>query len=74
MNRAWFRHLGWVCRPVSRHGWVVFALTVGFCINVFLALVCHSHSVSDTVYCFFPSVLPAALVLEWIPPRTAAQL
>ena len=55
---------------VLSHCWqgiVLVVLILTFCIQVFLAVDRHSHSVSDTFYGIFPYVVPRLLVLNWIP-------
>lgn len=47
------------------------ALTLAFCIKVFLAVDRHSHSASDTLYGIFPFVVPALLVLIWIASKSS---
>ncbi len=70
MKRAWFRTWGWVYRPIAVQGWLVVLLASLFCINVFLAVDRHSHSVSDTIYGIFPYVVPAFGIVGWIASRT----
>jgi hypothetical protein len=54
MKPAWFKRFGWFHLPISVAGTVVCLAAVAFCINVFLAIDRHSHSVSDTLYGVFP--------------------
>jgi hypothetical protein len=56
----------WLYYPVSWQGIVLIILIAAFCIQVFLAVDHHSHSVSDTLYGIFPYVVPGLLVLNWI--------
>ncbi len=70
MKRAWFRSWGWIYRPVAVQGWVVVALAFLFCVNVFVAVNRHSHSVSDTLYGVFPYVVPTFGIVGWIASRT----
>ena len=72
MDRAWFRSWGWVYRPVSWQGAVLLLLTLLFCVQVFLAVDRHSHSVSDTLYGIFPFVVPTLMLLNWIASKTSA--
>lgn len=71
MNRTWFRSWGWIYRPVSWQGWMLLALTVAFCTQVFVAVDRHSHSASDTLYGVFPYFAPALCVLGWIASHTS---
>jgi len=50
MEKAWFRRFGWFYLPTSVPGAMVFLAAAAFCINVFVAIDRHSHSVSDTLY------------------------
>ena len=71
MNRRWFKEWGWLYYPVSWQGVAFVLLTMAFCLNVFVAVDRHSHSVSDTLYGIFPYVVPSLLVLLWIASRTS---
>jgi peptidoglycan/LPS O-acetylase OafA/YrhL len=71
MKRPWFRPWGWIYRPVAPLGWLVLALTLMFCANVFIAVDRHSHSASDTLYGIFPFVVPAFGIAGWIASRTS---
>ncbi len=68
---VWFQAWGWVHRPVAMMGWVVLLLAIAFCVQVFVAVDRHSHSVSDTLYGIFPYVVPCLIVLEWIASKTS---
>ncbi len=57
-------------RPIAVQGWIVVALAFLFCVNVFIAVDRHSHSVSDTLYGIFPYVVPTFGVVGWIASRT----
>ena len=72
-NLVWFRRWGWVHRPVSWQGALLWILAAVFCGTVFLAVDRRSHSVSDTLYGVFPYVVPALLVLDWIAVRSGAR-
>jgi len=69
-SRRWFAKWGWVHRPVSWQGWIVLAVAIAFCVQVFVAVDRSSHSVSDTLYGVFPYVVPALIVLEWVASRS----
>ena len=71
MQRPWFRRWGWIYRPIAAPGWVVVALGVVFCVNVFLAVDRHSHSASDTLYGIFPYVVCALVIVGWIASHTS---
>jgi len=70
MKQAWFKRFGWFYLPVSAPGAIVSLAAVGFCINVFLAIDRHSHSVSDTLYGVFPFFACAFLLVDWIARST----
>ena len=70
MKQAWFKRFGWFYLPISVPGTIVFLTAVGFCVNVFLAIDRHSHSVSDTLYGVFPFFTCAFLLVDWIARST----
>jgi len=72
MRFVWFKPWGWIYRPVSAFGVVLVLLTIVFCVQVFLAIDRHSHSVSDTFYGIFPYVVPSLIVLNWIASKTSS--
>jgi hypothetical protein len=67
----WFRPLGPLFVPVSVIGWLISALVLAFCIQIFLFVDGRSHSVSDTFYGVFPYWAPAGLLWLWIAWRTS---
>lgn len=71
MQRRWFASWGWVYRPVSWQGYGLVFLVAAFCVNVFVAVDRHSHSVSDTLYGVFPFVVPALILLNWVASKTS---
>lgn len=71
MEINWFRKIGWIYVPVSFIGVVVLLLTIAFCVNVFIAIDRHSHSVSDTMYGIFPYFVSAFTILFWIAGNTS---
>jgi len=71
MKKPWFREWGWLYYPVSWQGVMLVVFIVTFCIQVFLVVDRHSHSVSDTLYGIFPYVVPSLLVLNWIASKTS---
>lgn len=72
MQRAWFKSWGWVYRPASWEGAMLTVLAALFCVNVFVAIDRHSHSVSDTLYGIFPFVVPTLMLLNWVASKTSA--
>jgi hypothetical protein len=73
MQLRWFVSWGWIHRPVSWQGFALTLLAAAFCVNVFLAIDRHSHSVSDTFYGIFPFVTPTLIVLNWIASKTSGR-
>ena len=73
MTHHWFRPWGWFFRPVSAAGWVASLLALVFCVQVFVAVDRHSHSVSDTFYGVFPYVACCFLLMQWLASRTGAR-
>jgi hypothetical protein len=71
MQRLWFKEWGWIYRPVAWPGWLAVLLTLTFCVQVFVAVDRHSHSVSDTFYGIFPYVVPALGILGWVASKTS---
>ena len=74
MKRPCFREWGWMYYPITWQGIMLVVLIVAFCIQVFLAVDGHSHSVSDTLYGIFPYVVPSLLVLNWIASKTSERV
>ncbi len=71
MKRTWFKPWGWVYRPVSWQGLVAVVMAAAFCVNVFVAVDRHAHSVSDTLYGIFPFWVPTLIVLNWLASKTS---
>ena len=71
MKKYWFQPWGWIYRPVSVAGWFTMLLALIFCVQVFLAVDRHSHSVSDTLYGIFPYVVPCIMLLNWLALKTS---
>ena len=71
MKRTWFRPWGWIYRPASWQGVLLVLLVVLFCVQVFVAVDRHSHSVSDILYGIFPYFVPALIVLNWVASKTS---
>jgi hypothetical protein len=69
----WFKPTGLIFVPASAIGWLLCVGVLGFCVNTFLAIDRHSHSVSDTLYEIFPIWAPALLVLAWVADRTGGR-
>ena len=72
MKDHWFERFGWVYRPVSWQGLVLVLLTLVFCVQIFLAVDRHSHSVSDTLYGVFPYFGCCFLLLDWVASNTSS--
>lgn len=70
---TWFRPMGFLFRPASIGGWLLSLAALAFCIQVFVAIDRHSHSVSDTLYGIFPFWAPTLLGLAWIADRTGGK-
>ena len=71
MKTVWFKRVGWLYLPVSVPGVIISAAALAFCVQVFLAVDRHSHSVSDTLYGIFPFFACAFLLFDWIAGRTS---
>ena len=74
MRRQWFKSWGWIYRPASIEGGVISLLAAMFCVNVFIAIDRHSHSVTDTLYGIFPFVVPTLMLLNWIASKSSAEI
>jgi hypothetical protein len=55
---------------MSVPGAIVTVGALAFCVQVFLAVDRHSHSVSDTLYGVYPFIIPTLLLLDWVASRT----
>lgn len=73
MKNAWFKRFGWFYLPVSVPGTLITMMALTFCVQVFLAVDRHSHSVSDTLYGVFPFFSCAFLLFDWIAGRTSCK-
>ena len=73
MNMSWFQMWGWIYRPISIAGWLLLALCCAFCVEVFLAVDRHSHSVSDTMFGVFPYFATCFLLLNWLASKTSSR-
>jgi hypothetical protein len=69
-DHPWFKRVGWFYRPASWQGVTIIILALGFCVQVFLAIDRHSHSVSDTLYGVFPYFTCCFLLLNWVAANT----
>ena len=69
----WFKRFGCFAVPTSIPGAIVCIAAAMFCVNVFLAIDRHSHSVSDTLYGVFPYFACTFLLVDWIARRTSSQ-
>ena len=70
MERTWFKPWGWVYRPISWQGVILVLLAAVFCVQVFVAVDRHSHSVGDTLYGVFPYAVPCLMLLNWVASKT----
>jgi drug/metabolite transporter (DMT)-like permease len=66
MKYPWFKKLGWFYLPVSVPAVIILIMFLVFCVQVFIAIDRHSHSVSNTLYGVFPFIVPAFLVYIWM--------
>ena len=73
MKIIWFKRAGGFYLPVSVPGIIIALATLAFCVQMFLAVDRHSHSVSDTLYGVFPFFAGAFLLFDWIAGRTAGK-
>jgi hypothetical protein len=71
VRRRWFVAWGWVYRPVSWQASGLVLLAALFCLQVFVAVDRHSHSVSDTLYGLFPYVVSCLVLLNWVASKTS---
>ena len=71
MEREWFKRVGWLYVPWSWPGVLITLLALGFCVQVFIAVDRHSHSVSDTAYGVFPYFACCFLLLNWVGSHTS---
>ena len=65
MKNPWFRRWGWLYLPLRWQGAVLVLFALLFCLQVFVAIDRHSHSVSDTLYGVFPYFACSFLLLNW---------
>ena len=71
MRNHWFRRFGWFHMPVSWQGGILWLAGLAFCIQVFMAIDRHSHSVSDTLYGIFQYFACCFLLLDWVAANTS---
>jgi len=71
MKNLWFRRWGWLYLPISWQGAVLVLFALSFCVQVFVAIDRHSHSVSDTLYGVFPYFACSFLLLNWAAANTS---
>jgi hypothetical protein len=71
MRNYWFKRFGWFHMPVSWQGAVLWLVGLAFCVQVFVAIDRHSHSVSDTLYGIFPYFVCCFLLLDWVASNTS---
>ena len=73
MKTDWFKRWGWFYLPVSVPGVVTVVAALLFCAQVFWAIDRRSHSVTDTLYGFFPFFVCTFLLLDWVVSRTSRE-
>jgi hypothetical protein len=73
MQQIWFKRWGWFYRPIHPLGFVVTFAALAFVVQVFFAIDRQSHSVTDTLYRFYPFAAPTFLGLMWIAGRTSEE-
>ncbi len=66
MRKSWFKSIGWLYVPCSWPGALLTLVAVFICVQVFVAVDRHSHSVSDTLYGVFPYFSCCFLLLNWV--------
>ena len=71
MKAVWFKPWGWIYCPRLWQGVLAILVTLAFCMQVFVAVDCNSHSVSDTLYGIFPYIVPASMLLYWVASKTS---
>ena len=71
MKNVWYKRVGWIYLPIFVPGAIIALAALAFCVQVFLAVDRGSHSVSDTLYGFFPFFACAFLLFDWIAARTS---
>ncbi len=71
MKDRWFKRLGWLHWPVSWQGALLSLAGLAFCVQVFVAVDRHSHSVSDTLYGIFPYFACCFLLFDWVASNTS---
>jgi hypothetical protein len=71
MRLNWFKQWGWLYLPASVPGVLIALAMLALCVQVFIAVDRHSHSVSDTLYGIFPFFTCAFLLWDWIGVRTS---
>jgi hypothetical protein len=74
MKTSWFKRWGWFYVPVSWPGAVITLVALAFCVQVFIAIDRHSHSVSDTLYGVFPFFACAFLLFDWVAGRNCEEV
>jgi hypothetical protein len=72
MKIRWFREWGPIYYPISWQGFLLTLLIFAFCVQAFIAVDRHSHSVSDTLYGIFPYIVPSILALFFIASKTCS--
>ena len=74
MTNKWFKPWGWLYLPIRWPGALLVLLAMIFCVQVFVAIDGHSHSVSDTLYGIYPFWGTTFLLWDWLVRRLAERL
>ena len=61
-----FRDASGLKLPAGIGGWIITVLALAFCINAFVVIDRHSHSVTDTLYGIFPFWACTLLLHQWL--------
>jgi hypothetical protein len=61
-----FRNVKGLWLPAGAASWLITALALAFCINVFIVIDRHSHSGTDTLYGIFPYWACTLLLHQWL--------
>ena len=66
-----FKKLGWIYRPTSIIGGITTVITVLLCLQIFIFVDFHYHSVSYTFYGVFLYIVSYFVVAGWIASNTS---
>ncbi|MEK9160475.1 MAG: hypothetical protein AAB440_00355 [Patescibacteria group bacterium] len=65
-SMKWFVSFGWLYRPVSLFGYVVFFIFLVFSFHILIAALVQTQSLAGALYTAFPFVIPAFGLYMWI--------